>query len=178
MNYANFPAHAIKFLIPYGRWIWHRNYNLFVPHACVIQTFTFSLTDEEVLDHETIPFWCLSYVKNTRVTYSSQQNSYFGRFCLYYGYSPVPAQPTNIPRYAVFLARSMLPTNICCYLNIVRVIHLEAGYSSPLENNWFLPTVTQRIRECRGTLASLSEAANTAGDPLADTRLPGPGWWW
>ena len=44
----------------------------------------------------------------------------------------------------------MLPTSISCYLNIVRLIHLEAGHDNPLVNNWFLSTVMRGIRRCRG----------------------------
>ncbi|KAI8487173.1 hypothetical protein Bbelb_349710 [Branchiostoma belcheri] len=39
-------------------------------------------------------------------------------------------------RYAVFLARTLKFSSIVGYLNIIRILHQEAGYENPPQDNW------------------------------------------
>lgn len=56
------------------------------------------------------------------------------RFCLYFGKTPVPASRDTVLIYMVFLARSLAPSSIPCYMNVVRLMHLEAGCDNPLKD--------------------------------------------
>jgi hypothetical protein len=38
--------------------------------------------------------------------------------------------------YIAFLARTLKPASIGCYLNVIRIIHLEAGLPNPLKENF------------------------------------------
>ena len=137
MDNAMFLAQVIKFFLPHGRYIWHPNYNVLAHMSHQSLYFLSRGLMKRRLTAKSPP----SDAQPTRRTPGQPIGSA----------SPVPAQPRNIARYTAFLARSLLPTSIPCYLNIVRLIHLEAGYSNPLENNWFLSTVMRGIRRCRGT---------------------------
>lgn len=107
--------------------------------------------DEEArLDRDISAYRQCTYARNTQRTYRSQRDAYF-RFCIYFGYNPIPVKPRDLARYASFLARSLLPASVKCYLNVVRILHLEAGYPSPLKDNWFLHTVLLGIQRSNGT---------------------------
>ena len=56
-----------------------------------------------------------------------------------------PASTIVLARYAANLARTMKPTSISAYMNVVRIIHLEHGHSNPLDN-WYLSTVLRGIK--------------------------------
>ena len=49
-----------------------------------------------------------------------------------------------------FLARSLSPSSIASYLNIIRILHLDAGLANPLENNWELQMVRRGVARLRG----------------------------
>ena len=66
------------------------------------------------------------------------------------GYSPVPVTQIVLCRYAAFLARRLCFASIKKYLTIVRLLHLEAGLSNPLKENWFLDTVLKGISRDKG----------------------------
>ncbi|XP_046555988.1 uncharacterized protein LOC124265238 [Haliotis rubra] len=77
--------------------------------------------------------------------------TYF-RFCLYFALIPVPASGTTLLRYRAFLARSLSPSSIPGYLNMVRLLHLEAGLDDPL-TDWTLgleiekPDYTNNVKQ-------------------------------
>lgn len=73
------------------------------------------------------------------------------RFCEFMGYAPVPIHPNNLLQYAAFLARSLKPTSIKCYLNIIGVLHKEFGLPNPLLNNWALKSLLTGINRVAGT---------------------------
>lgn len=56
-----------------------------------------------------------------------------------------------IGRYATFLARNLKPQSIKCYLNVVRILHLELGFPNPLDRNWYLSTILKGIDRSKGT---------------------------
>ena len=52
------------------------------------------------------------------------------------GYPPLPAQSAHLCQYAAFLARSLKPSSILGYLNIIGVLHKEFNLPNPLTDNW------------------------------------------
>ena len=70
-----------------------------------------------------------TYAESTKASYKSQLLAYL-RYCLFYGYEPVPADQTTLLTYTAFLARDKRPSTIKNYLNLVRILHLEAGYKN------------------------------------------------
>ena len=54
-------------------------------------------------------------------------------FCNITGSCPVPASVETVCRYAALLARSLKFSSVRQYLNIIRLLHLEAGESNPLD---------------------------------------------
>ena len=58
------------------------------------------------------------------------------RFCLYFGYSPVPCRAIHL-QYVVFLAKTLSTSSIPNYFNVVRLLHMQCGYPTPLEDPLF-----------------------------------------
>ena len=53
--------------------------------------------------------------------------------------------------YAAYLARRLRSASVRRYLNIVRVMHLEAGLSNPLKDSWFISSTLKGIGRAKGT---------------------------
>ena len=85
-----------------------------------------------------------AFALSTRATYRTHLRSYL-RFCLYFGRTPVPADNLTLKAYVAFLARSINPNGINSYLNIVRIMHSEAGLPNPLCDNWDLKMVKRGV---------------------------------
>ena len=49
----------------------------------------------------------------------------------------MPCTAHHLLRYVVFLARTLASSSIPCYLNIVRILHLQHGFPNPLEEPLF-----------------------------------------
>ncbi|XP_066298120.1 integrase/recombinase xerD homolog [Branchiostoma lanceolatum] len=107
------------------------------------------LDSEASLDADIRLYRSGTYADSTKATYKSQRRAYL-RFCLYHQYVPVPVTTKNLCRYAVFLARTLKYNSIVNYLNIVRVLHQEAGLANPLHDNWLLQTTLRGIRRIHG----------------------------
>ena len=103
-----------------------------------------------LLDQEIMAYKRAAYAESTKRTYKTHRDTYL-RFCLYFGLRPVPAETLTICRYAVFLSRTLKPSSIACYLNIIRIMHEESGLPNPMENNWFLDMVKRGIHRLHGT---------------------------
>ena len=58
---------------------------------------------------------------------------------------PVPATQRTILCYIAYLARTLKPQSISNYTNIIRLLHLEAGLSNPLENNFGVKNLKRGI---------------------------------
>jgi len=67
------------------------------------------------------------------------------------GYSPVPVQQPHLLQYAAFLARSLKPSSIRSYLNIIGILHKEFGLPNPLLNNWALKSLLTGINRVNGS---------------------------
>jgi hypothetical protein len=63
---------------------------------------------------------------------------------------PVPASQDTIVCYVAYLARCLNSSSIPNYLNVIRILHLEAGYVSPLEGNFELDLLKRGIRRENG----------------------------
>ena len=87
------------------------------------------------LVNEAAAFKRYAFAESTKVAYKCHRDS-FVRFCLYFGRAPVPADQLTLKTYIAFLARSIKSSSINGYLNIVRIMHLEAGYPNPLVDNF------------------------------------------
>ena len=53
-------------------------------------------------------------------------------------YVPMPAAQETLVAYVVHLAGRLQPSSIPGYLNVIRLLHLEAGMENSLKENWEL----------------------------------------
>lgn len=90
-----------------------------------------------------------TFAESTKKSYDTHRRSYID-FCLRLGYQPVPVTKLNLARYAVFLARRLKPQSISKYLNIVRLLHIEADLPNPLQDNWLLKSLLTGIKRAKG----------------------------
>ena len=104
---------------------------------------------EAQLDSQIIHYRGLAYAASTKQAYSSHKKSYF-QFCVQMGYNPIPVSQVVLCRYAAHLANRLAFTSVKKYLNIIRILHLEAGFPNPLRENWFLDTVLRGIARDKG----------------------------
>ncbi len=100
------------------------------------------------LHTEAAGFKSAAYATSTKKTYSSMQLAYL-RFCAYFGLRSVPAAPTTVVLYVTFLVRTLKPSSLSGYLNIIRLMHAEVGLPNPLVN-WELDMVRRGILRCLG----------------------------
>jgi hypothetical protein len=98
---------------------------------------------------ETQRFRGAALANNTKKTYKSQINSYL-KFCLNFGLVPVPALQETLCMYVAFLARTLSSSSIGGYLNVIRMLHLEAGYDNPIAGNWDLSNVQKGVSRLIG----------------------------
>jgi hypothetical protein len=102
------------------------------------------------LQLEASAFKRASFAESTKATYRSHRNCYL-RYCLYFSLCPVPATQLTLKTYVSFLARSIKPSGINGYLNIIRIMHLEAGYDNPLEANFELSMIKRGVERQLGS---------------------------
>lgn len=76
-----------------------------------------------------------TYAKSTQQAYRTHLRQYL-RFCIFFNLTPVPASQTTLIAYITYLARTLKPSSIGNYINIIRLLHLDAGMTNPLENNF------------------------------------------
>ena len=108
------------------------------------------IQQEAILDKEVSFYRSHAYAESTKAVYRCQLHTYL-RFCIYFGYAPLPATTVILCRYATFLARSLKPSSIDCYMNIIRILHKESGLPNPLEDNWITQTVIRGIKRRLGS---------------------------
>ena len=102
-------------------------------------------TQEQLLQEELRMYRNHAFAKSTAASYKSQLRAYL-RFCLFFGYTPVPCRAIHLLRYIVFLARTLSTRSIPNYLNVVRLLHLQYGYPNPLEDPLFKHQKTLLMR--------------------------------
>ena len=77
------------------------------------------------------------FAPSTRLTYASQRKLY-QRFSVLGGLNPVPLSQDNACRYIAFLSQKLAYTSIKQYINVVRIMHLEAGHANPFQGSWHI----------------------------------------
>jgi hypothetical protein len=90
-----------------------------------------------------------AFALSTQKTYRSQLRKFF-KFCIEYSRSPLPVSQETLICYTAFLARSLLPTSIPQYLNVIRIFHLEAGHENPLAQSFELNLLKRGIKREKG----------------------------
>jgi hypothetical protein len=101
------------------------------------------------LAREVAKYKGVSYAKSTQAAYKTHLKTYL-RFCVFYGCVTVPASQETLCCYVAFLARSLSPSSIANYLNIIWILHLDAGLENPLADNWELQMVRRGVSRLKG----------------------------
>ena len=104
---------------------------------------------EYMLDLEAASFKGSKFAVNTKATYMTHLRCYL-RFCARMEYKPVPASDLMLVRYVMFLNRTLVPGSVKNYLNIIRLLHLEAGLQNPLEDNYAVKSMLKCIERVKG----------------------------
>ena len=103
----------------------------------------------ERLKFEARGFKRSAFADATKKTYRSHLSSYL-KFCQKFKQIPIPASQETLVGYVVYLARRLLPSSIPGYLNIIRLIHVDAGLTNPLEGNMELKLLKRGISRQKG----------------------------
>ena len=85
-----------------------------------------------------------AFAESTKCSYRSQINSFL-RFCIYFDRPHLPADQQTLKCYVAFLARTLNPSSIGGYLNVIRILHLNSGLPNPLEGNWEITMMKRGI---------------------------------
>lgn len=48
-----------------------------------------------------------------------------------------------------YLSRKLCFTSVRQYLNVVRILHVEAGMPNPLEGNWYVSSILKGVRRVK-----------------------------
>jgi hypothetical protein len=91
-----------------------------------------------------------AFAESTKIAYRCHRDCLI-RFCIYFSRVPIPADQITLKGYVAFLARSIKSSSINGYLNIVRILHLEAGFANPLQDNFEIQMVKRGIARQLGT---------------------------
>lgn len=86
----------------------------------------------------------------TQKTYKSQTKCYL-KICNDFGLIPIPATQDTILTYMAFLARTLSSRSIPSYMNVIRILNIEAGFINPLEDNWKAKMVQKGISHTLGS---------------------------
>lgn len=90
-----------------------------------------------------------TFAKSTQASYRTHLKSYL-RFCIYFQLQPVPAAQSTIVSYISFLARTLQPSSIQNYLNIIRILHEDNQLPNPLYRNFEISNLLKGIARCKG----------------------------
>ena len=61
------------------------------------------------------------------------------------GYKSVPVNSQHLLRYIAYLSKRLSASSIPKYLNVIKLEHLEAGFTSPTDHNWHMDTLVKGI---------------------------------
>jgi hypothetical protein len=101
------------------------------------------------LTQEAMNYKANAFATSTKAAYRTHLQTYL-RFCIYYGLEPVPADKQTLTCYVAHLARTMAPQSIEIYLNIIRILHEEAGLPNPLVANYEVRMVKRGVAREKG----------------------------
>lgn len=102
-----------------------------------------------MLDRDWMNFKWAALAPNTKAAYSVHVKYYIG-FCKHFGYKTVPATPVTLCRFAAYLARTLSPSSVRCYMAGIRHMHLELGHDPPT-TNYHVTSVLKGLEVSRGT---------------------------
>ncbi|MES9884144.1 MAG: hypothetical protein ABW185_25135, partial [Sedimenticola sp.] len=102
------------------------------------------------LDAEVLFLRSNTFASSTGKTYHAHLVCY-SNFCNQLGIKVVPISQTDLGRYIAFLSRKLCVSSIRQYLNVVRLVHLEAGCRNPLEGNWYVSSILKGVRRVKGS---------------------------
>ena len=63
---------------------------------------------------------------------------------------PVPISQQDMACYVGCLAQRLQYSSLKQYLNIVRILHEEAGLPNPVSQSWFLSSLLRGVKRCKG----------------------------
>jgi hypothetical protein len=104
----------------------------------------------EELCCEASRFKNLVFSEATKTTYRCELNAYL-RFCIYFERVPCPADQTTLKCYIAFLSRSLKPSSLPGYLNVVHILHVNSGFKNPLENNFEVGLIKRGVSRALGS---------------------------
>jgi len=90
-----------------------------------------------------------AYAESTKKAYSVHLKTYL-TFCEIVKVAPVPLSQSDLSCYVAYLSTKICYSSIRQYLNIVKIIHLEAGFKNPLEDSWHLSSLLKETRRSLG----------------------------
>ena len=105
------------------------------------------------LDAAVAQYRSLTFATSTQQSYRSHLKAYMD-YCEMTNQSPLPLTSQNLCRYVAYLATKLSYSSIGKYLNIVRILHLEAGFPNPLSANWILSSVMKGVKRDKGSASS------------------------
>lgn len=91
-----------------------------------------------------------TFAKSTQASYRSHLKAYL-RFCLYFDFVPVPATQQCLVCYVTYLARSLAPSSIQNYINIIRILHEDNDLPNPMAKNFELSNLLKGIARLNGS---------------------------
>lgn len=90
----------------------------------------------------------LTFAESTKKSYRSHMNSYL-KFCHDIGSYQFPVDEKTVALYVAYLADRLSYSSITKYINVLRLLHLEAGFPSPL-GSWYISSVLKGVRRDKG----------------------------
>ena len=115
----------------------------------VLQTQESCSKLKDGLDAEVQFYRSHTFARSTSKTYLAQKLAYF-EFCNKLDIAPVPLSQYDLGRYIAFLSRRLCFSSVRQYLNIVRILHVDAGFPNPCENNWYVASILKGVRRTKG----------------------------
>lgn len=105
------------------------------------------------LDTEVNFYRSHTFASSTSRTYHAQKLAYF-EFCNKMSIPPVPLSQNDLGRYIAYLSRRLAFSSVRQYLNIVRILHVDAGFPNPLDHNWYVSSILKGVRRVKGDTSS------------------------
>ena len=74
----------------------------------------------------------------------------YTKFCQELNIAPLPLSQSDLARYIAYLASRLSYSSIKQYVNIIRIMHLEAGLPSPLGASWHVKSTLMGCKRILG----------------------------
>jgi len=101
------------------------------------------------LNNELATYRASAFAMNTKKTYATHLRNYLN-FCEKLKLTPAPVTEHVVALYATYLARTLKPSSVRQYLNIVRLVHLESGFQHPYKDSWMVTSTLRGIDRTKG----------------------------